>query len=503
MDQEGDVQSPKINRRRLLQGAGALIAVGAAPKWPAQESAAAGSPSTASCEAIMQKLTSYMGDAGERPLPDHVEEVTKQHILDTIAAMISGVHLPPAQVALRFVRSYGGEKVATVVGSSMKCGPIEAALANAMMAHSDETDDSHAPSQSHPGCGIVPAALAAAENYRISGARFVRAVALGYDIGTRVCMTLGGLPYQFKSHRDTHQMTVNFGSAAAAACAAGLSAQQMRWILDYACQQAAGIAAWNRDTQHVEKSLAFAGLGARNGITAALLIQLGGTGVDNIFFGSDNFFDAFNPDVNPEGLIDKLGERFEVTRTNIKAWSVGSPMQASLDALQRILKAHPFNADQLQEMTVRVDPDEAHIVNNRKMPDICMQYIMAVMVLDKKVTFKSSHDAARMKDPEVLAVWNKIHLIPDEALQALYPARVAIVDVTLKNGEHYSQRVDAVIGSAQNPMNHDQVADKCRDLMAPELGAAQTDKLIDAVFHIEDMPDVRALSPLLMRGEAT
>lgn len=498
MNQRRHLPGPNISRRSLLQGAGAMLAVAAAPTLPAQQPAGATAASAASGEQIMEKLTTYMSEAGDRPLPDHVEEVTKQHILDSIAAMVSGVHLPPAQIALKFVRSYGGEKVATVVGSEMKCGPIEAALANGMLAHSDETDDSHAPSQSHPGCGIVPAALAAAENFHISGSRLVRAVALGYDIGTRVCMTLGGLPYQHSTSRDTHQMTVNFGSAAAAGCAASLSAQQMRWVLDYAAQQAAGIAAWNRDTHHVEKSLAFAGFGARNGVTAALLIQLGGTGVDNIFFGPDNFFDAFNPKADPNGLIDKLGERFEVTRTNIKAWSVGSPMQASIDALRRILEAHPFDATQLQEMTVRVDPDEAHIVNNRKMPDICMQYIMSVMVIDKKVTFKSAHDDARMKDPEVLAVWKKVHLVPDEALQALYPARVAIVDVTLKNGEHYTQRVDAVIGSAQNPMSHDQLAEKCRDLMTPELGAAQTDKLIDAVFHLEDMQDVRALSPLLM-----
>jgi 2-methylcitrate dehydratase PrpD len=500
MDRKKYVAGPTMNRRRLLQGAGAMIAAAAAPDWSAQEAAGTASASSASGEAIMQKLSTYMSEAGDRPLPDHVQEVTKQLILDAIAAMVSGVHLLPAQIALKFVRSYGGEKVSTVVGSDLKCGPMEAALANGMLAHSDETDDSHAPSQSHPGCGIVPAALAAGENYRISGTRLVRAVALGYDVGTRVAMTLGGLPYQHTTSRDTHQITVNFGSAAAAGCAAGLNAQQMRWVLDYAAQQAAGIAAWNRDSHHVEKSLAFAGFGARNGVTAALLIQLGGTGVDNIFFGSDNFFDAFNPKADPDGLVDKLGERFEVIRTNIKAWSVGSPMEASLDALQRILKAHPFNADQLQEMTVRVDPDEAHIVNNRKMPDICMQYIMAVMVLDKKVTFKSSHDAARMKNPEVLALWSKIHLVPDPALQLLYPARVAIVEVTLKDGQHFSQRVDAVLGSAQNPMNHEQLAAKCRDLMEPELGAAQTDKLIDAVFQIEKMQDIRDFSPLLMHG---
>jgi 2-methylcitrate dehydratase PrpD len=476
-----------------------MIAAAAAPSLsPLYANAEPSStPISTTGKEIMEKLSTYMGDAGDHPLPPHVEEVTKEHILDTIAAMISGVHLLPAQVALRFAHAYGGEKIATVVGSEMKIGPIEAALANGMMAHSDETDDSHAPSQSHPGCGIVPAALAAAETYHISGARFVRAVALGYDIGTRVSMTLGGLAYQYKTSRDTHQITCNFGAAAACGCAASLSAQQMRWVLDYASQQAAGISAWNRDTQHVEKSLAFAGFAARNGVTAAMLIKLGGTGVNNIFFGANNFYDAFDPTANREGLIKGLGVEYQVLNTQIKKWSVGSPMQASLQALEMIQKAHPFTPSELKSLTIRIDPDEAHIVNNRTMPDICMQYIMAIMVIDRKVTFQSSHDTARMKNPEVMAVRSKIQLIPDEALQKLYPDRVAIVDVTLKNGKTYTQRVSAVLGSPQNPMTHAQVAGKARDLMTPVLGATQTNKLIDAVYNVEKLQDITALSPLL------
>ena len=108
----------------------------------------------------------------------------------------------------------------------------------------------------------------------------------------------------------------------------------MRLILDYASQQASGIAAWERDTEHIEKSLVFAGHPARNGVTAALLIQIGGTGVEDIFAGTDNFLLAFQPKADPNGLIDKLGERYAVTRTNIKKWTVGSPIQAPLDAIE-------------------------------------------------------------------------------------------------------------------------------------------------------------------------
>src|ERR1019366_525177 len=122
-----------------------------------------------------------------------VLEKSKQLILDTIAAMISGSELPPGKFAIQFARAYQGDRIATVAGSNVLCGPIEAALVNGMPAHSDETDDTHPPSQSHPGCSVVPSALAAGERFDIDGTRFARAVALGYDVGPRATATLGKL----------------------------------------------------------------------------------------------------------------------------------------------------------------------------------------------------------------------------------------------------------------------------------------------------------------------
>src|ERR1700688_3839541 len=141
---------------------------------------------------IMQQLSTYMSAASTHALPDDVIEKAKQHILDTFAAMISGSSLPPGRAALEFARAYGGRQVATVVASNIVCGPIEAAFANGVLAHSDETDDSHGPSRSHPGVSTVPAAFAAGEQYAISGAQFLRSVTLGYNIGTRVSMSPGG-----------------------------------------------------------------------------------------------------------------------------------------------------------------------------------------------------------------------------------------------------------------------------------------------------------------------
>ena len=464
-----------------------LAAAALSPRVPAAE---ATSP-------VMLRLSSYMSEARERALPAEVVERTKHHTLDTLAAMISGSRLPPGRLAIQFARAYSGAKIATVAGSDVVCGPMEAALANGMLAHSDETDDTHAPSQSHPGCAVVPAALAAGEQFGIDGTRFLRAIALGYDIGPRVTMTLGALAYMDESHRSTHSISGEFGAAAAAGSAANLSAQQMRWLLDYAAQQASGIAAWQRDTEHIEKGLVFAGFPARSGVTAALLIQAGGTGIGDIFSGSDNFFLAYQPKADPEKLIEKLGERYEVTRTSIKKWTVGSPIQAPLDALELILKKRSFDADQVRAVVVRVATNEASIVDNREIPDICLQHMVAVMLIDKTASFKAAHDTARMQDPAVLRLRAKVQLIPDAELQRLLPQREAVVEVSLNDGAKLTQRVEAVRGSAENPMNREEVVAKARDLMTPILGAEPCGRLIDRILNLEAVKDIRDLRPLL------
>src|ERR1700752_2928732 len=171
---------------------------------------------------VMEKLSAYMSEAAGRALPDEVTEKTKQHILDTFAAMVSGSELPPGRAALQFAQAYGGKEVATVVASRIVCGPLEAAFANGVLAHSDETDDSHGPSRSHPGASVVPATFAAGEQFGISGAHFLRAVTLGYDVGPRVTMCMGGPGYQAATHRSTHGAVAAFAAGAAAGCAAGL-----------------------------------------------------------------------------------------------------------------------------------------------------------------------------------------------------------------------------------------------------------------------------------------
>src|SRR5688572_19851030 len=480
---------PGISRRHLLHRSALILCSAALPfaRLRAQ------SP-------VMATLSSYMAGAKDRALPPAVVEKAKHHILDTFAAMVSGSELPPGRAALALARAQAGRPVATVVGSTVVTGPIDAALVNGVLAHSDETDDSHGASQSHPGASIVPSALALGEDLGVSGEHYLRAVTLGYDVGPRLTMALGGATFREESRRSTHAFAGNFGSAAAAGCVAGLTAQQMRWLLDYASQQAGGYAIWGRDTDHIEKGFVFGGMPARNGVTAALLVRSGWNGVDDVFSGADNFFQVNAPTGAPAVLIDRLGERFEIVNTDIKKWTVGTPIQAPLDAIETMRSKRPFEADAVKSVVVRLAPTVGAVVDNRDIPDICLQHMVAVMLIDKTASFHAAHDKPRMQDAAVLRQRAKVTYTPDSSLAALLPARVAVVEIVLNDGTRMSERVEAVRGTVRNPMTRVEVVDKARDLVAPVLGAAIAQKLIDTTLGIEAVKDVRTLRPLLQKG---
>ncbi len=472
-----------LTRRNLLQTSACMAAAAALPRAFA---------ATAEISPTMQRLSSYMAAASKQVLPDNALLATKHHVLDTIAAMVSGSDLPPGRLAIQFARSYGGERVSTVVASNILCGPIEAALANGQLAHSDETDDDFTTGGAHPGCAVVPAALAVGEQFGISGAHFLGAVALGYDVALRAMKTVG------PGMKETHPLVGTMGATAAAGCVANLSVQQMRWLLDYAAQQAgAGIGSWRRDTDHIEKAFVFGGMGARNGVTAALAVHSGWTGVEDVLSGPNNFIDSYNPKADPGGMTDKLGEVYGVTLTTLKKWTTGGPIQAPLDALQNLLKRQPFQADQVKQVVVRVATSAGYTVNNRDMPDICLQHLVAVMLLDKTVSFRAAHDKPRMQDSSVLRQRAKVQLVPDEELEKLIPLRVAIVEVTLTDGSRLTERVEHVRGTPENPMTTEEVVAKARELMTPVLGAASTAKLTERVMELQNVKDVRELRPLL------
>ena len=149
-----------LTRRGVLQRTGWAVAAAAFAPLRGRAAPAQATAADLPISDVMTRLSTYMSRARDRALPDDVVEQVKRHVLDTVAAMVSGSELAPGRAAIAFARAYGGKPVATIVGDTILCGPIEAALANGVLAHADETDDTLA-GPWHPGSNGVPAALAA------------------------------------------------------------------------------------------------------------------------------------------------------------------------------------------------------------------------------------------------------------------------------------------------------------------------------------------------------
>jgi 2-methylcitrate dehydratase PrpD len=445
---------------------------------------------------ITGQLAAYMAQARDMRLPPHVAQDAKHRVLDGLAAIVSGSHLPAGEMAIAFARAQGGVAEATVLTTDIRTSAVNAALANGMFAHADETDDFEPATKAHPGSHVVPAALAMAEREGGSGAELLAGVTLGYDLCCRFLLALG--PDLVRgSHRSAEGTSSTMGAAAAAASLAKLDEKGMRYALSYAAQQVSGIWSWVRDAGHVEKAFDFSGMGARNGVTAAIMAQMGFTGVWDVLDGEHNALIALSTEPQPEEIVAGLGTRFFVTESSIKLYSVGYPIQAPLDAFLTLLRAHKLTVDNVERIVVRLPEDGARVVNDRSMPDVNCQHIIAVALVDGAVSFEDSHSYERMADPRVLAAKGRVQLIPDRALMDPAARRSGLVEVTLRDGHTISHFTRHPPGTKENPLSTERVNEKARSLMAPVLGAERTEEVVRRVNALEKLDNVRELRPLL------
>ncbi|MDE0113228.1 MAG: MmgE/PrpD family protein [Albidovulum sp.] len=442
-------------------------------------------------------VAAHIAKACATPLPPEVARKARLHLLDTLAAMIDGTQLRAGRQAVSFAALTGGPPHSGIPGTVLVTDAVTAAFAGAMAAHADETDDSHLGGRFHPGCSVVPSALSVAQLRAASGEELLRAIAAGYDIGARFTKALGFTAPRSGSH-STHCLGANFGAAAAAGALAGLEEVQCEHLLSYATQQASGLAYWERDADHVEKAFDFGGMGARNGVFAALFVAGGATGVSESLTGRHSYLSSFAERARPDELFEGLGEGFEVMSATIKKWSVGSPIQAVLDSAASLVESPYLSDREIRRVRVVMPDDRIEIVDNNEMPEVCVQHLVALALCDRGITNSSIRDHSRMRDGDVLSYRRLVELVPSRSLTEAWPARQAIVEIELRDGRKFSKRTRAVLGTPDNPMSEEQVEEKARNLISTRIGGEAADLLISAVRNIATLADVRDLRPLWM-----
>ena len=449
-------------------------------------------------------LARHIASAMDQPLASDVEYRAKQHLLDGLMAILSGATLPPGRIAIAYAKSHGGAGESTVAGGGRTNVEL-AAFANAISAHADETDDVNNRARVHPGATVVPAALSVAEAFDRSGSALLKAVALGYDV---TCAVNIGAWRSFRamqrSVRTSHGVGQTFGAAAAAASLEELSLEQNRYVLSYAAQQVAGIATFYRDPEHIGKAFTTSAMQAHAGVRAAELVRHGFTAIEDVFDGSPQVFDAFGEEGDANRMLDNLATTRHVTTTDIKRYPVGGPIQAAAEALERLIETDGLAAGDIESVEARLPSQGAYIVDRRSMPDISLQYILAVLLLDGRLTFQNSHDYERHDSAEVRQIMSRIRAVPDSSLDVVdesdHSSRRtwrAVVIVVTRDGRTLTERVDVCRGDHENPMSWEELTAKTHMVLAAVMPRTQVDELVQRVWTIEDAVSTREFRPFL------
>ncbi len=453
--------------------------------------------------AVTAALSAYIAGSTSAPIPEDFRELGRRHILDTLAAIVASRDLEPAVLARNFALDQSGDaskNAATILGTNSKAGLSDAVFASAMTAHAAEINDFIPSAFVQPGPAIVSAAIALAERRGKSGDAVLRAVIAGYELAGRIPKALG-LDNMRRAGVANHGVGPVFGTAAAAASIMGLQADRIGDVLTYCAQQASGSWQWMLDVEHIEKSFVFAGMGARAGLNAALMVEAGFRGVRDSLDHPDGWMRSAlfrGGDSNRGYLVAGLGEHSELHHTAYKRYPVGGPTQPAVEGLLRLLSEI---GDSCVTRVVISMPGRWQTFRDAAMPALNLRYLCAIILIDGRLDFVSAQSLQRMRgDKDVRVLMGRVDVRHDPAQEATKgQARTesARIEVELTDGSRKEIYVPFVLGFPSHPMSREDVNAKALDLMAPRLGIDRAKSVVEQVCNIESISQAGDLAALI------
>lgn len=450
-------------------------------------------------------LAAYVSAALQADPPEAHREMGRLHILDTLASIAACRDLEPATLARGYALALSGDpagNAATILGTNLRAGLVDAAFASAMTAHGAEINDFIPSAFVQPGPAVVSVALALAERYGATGAELLRAVMAGYEIAGRVPKALG-IDNLRRAGLANHGIGPIFGAATAAAILLRLSEDRIGDVWTYCAQQASGSWQWLLDVEHIEKSFVFAGLGARAGLQAALMVRAGFRGVRGALDHPGGWMRSApfaGGDANRAYLIEGLGERSELPLTAYKRFAVGGPTQPAVEALLGLLPS--IRPAEVQSVLIEM-PGRWQAFRDAAMPALNLRYLSAIILLDGRLDFVSAQSLERMaEDPAARALMDRVEIRHDPAQEMPPPAprpESARVTVGLGDGRQVTAFVPHVLGYPTHPMGRADVEAKALDLMTPPLGADRARAVVDCAAGLETAADCLPLIHLIAR----
>jgi 2-methylcitrate dehydratase PrpD len=444
-----------------------------------------------------ERIARYIRSARFGDLPDHVVDYTKRVILDTLGCMVLGSTMEPGQIIRYYAAAQGGSPDATVIGGRVRLPAALSALVNGTSGHADELDAVHR-THGHHAVVAVAAALAAAEAADATGRDLITAVALSFDVGTRLLSAVGGREALQAAHHTHTSAPFAIGAAAAASRLLELEVDQTRYALALAAYNIFSPMAFMDERNHMTKAMTH-GQAAFAGVTGATLASFGFESSDRILEARDGLFEAWaTSGSNPELLFDGLGENFAVTDTAFKVFSAGYPIQAPLAGALSLLGSREIELSAIDRVTVGMSSRNAAIVDERGMPSITLQDMLSVGMAFGRLGFDEAHDPASHSAPGVKELRGKIAIVRDPELDRDVDRRdVAWVEIEAA-GTIFRTPAELPPGHwERGGLAWNELEAKFSTLCEPRLAAGAASGIISIVRDLDRIDSLDALATLL------
>jgi aconitate decarboxylase len=449
-----------------------------------------------------RSLAEYIAGFSYKAIPPEVVSHIKFCFIDSLGCALFGSTLPWGKIITSFTKELGKGKGALIWGDGAEVPSTSAPLANGTLIHSFEMDDLHRVGVIHPGSEAIPAADALVRHVGdVDGKRFLTAVVAGYEVGCRVGMTGGAAQLRRGFHPSATSGT--FAAGAAAAKMLRLSPVKTVHALGIAGTQAAGLMA----AQHASMvKRMHPGRSAQAGVYGALLAARGFTGIEDVLEAPyGGFCSTFIDQPNMSHLTDRLGARFETLNVGFKPYPCCGSNHTSIDALKKILRDHPeVNSENVEKIRIRTTrATKLHVgwpYQPKSMTTAQMNLLFCVAILlHDRDFFVDQVTEKSIRRSDVLQTTKKIEVLEDSQFDALGDEGRHGVDleVLLRDGKSYSERVLHAKGSDKHPMTREEVLDKFRLLASRVLSRSRVEKLEDTLLNLEKLDDASKIGKLL------
>ncbi|GAB3462975.1 MmgE/PrpD family protein [Actinophytocola sediminis] len=448
---------------------------------------------------LSQHLARFADTARRTPLPEEVAASVRDRVLDVLGLCVAARELDTSTAALAYVRDQGGAGQAHVIGERTRVPAALAALANGVLAHSLDYDDTHLPSVLHPSASVVPAALAVAEAVDAGGEELLAAIAVGLEVCVRIGMAgydrEAGNSVFFEHGQHATSICGAIGGAVAAAMLLGLDEDGIANAIGISVSMAGGVIEANRTGGTVKRL--HCGWAAHSGVSAAQLVRHGFTGPPTVLEGRFGFSQAFlRGQFNAEEITDGLGERWAVPGIFFKPYPANHFTHTIIDA-GRALREQGVDPDQVASLTIGVPASVVRTVGEpierKRTPSTPYEaqfsgpYAAAVGLFGGSGLGAglADYDPALLAEPRRRRLMACAEVVADAECTAIFPHQFpAVVRASMSDGREWTVKMLVNRGGPEHPLTVEELRTKFRDNVAGVLSASAATAVAECITSL-------------------